>query len=63
MPALSSEGKDQLVLNPADAAHDGDDAVVDPQIVTQERHHHEPLQSNVETLKRERDDLCSYNKF
>ena len=59
MPALSSEGKDQLVLNPADAAHDGDDTVVDLEIITEERHHHKPLQSNVETLKRKRLAICS----
>ena len=52
VPALSGEGEHQLVLDPADASHDGDDAVVDLQIVTQERHHHEPLQSNVKTLER-----------
>ena len=56
MPALSSEGEDQLVLNAADAAHNGDDTVVDLEIITEERHHHEPFQSNVETLKRKR--LC-----
>ena len=59
MPALSSEGKDQLVLNPADAAHDGDDTVVDLEIIAEERHHHKPLQSNVQTLERERDG-CVY---
>ena len=59
MPALSSEGEDQLVLNAADAAHNGDDTVVDLEIITEERHHHEPFQSNVETLKRKRLSICS----
>ena len=59
MPALSSEGEDQLVLNAADAAHNGDDTVVDLEIITEERHHHEPFQSNVETLKRSRLSICS----
>ena len=50
MPALRGESKDQLVLNPADAAHDGDDAVVDLEVVAEEGHHHKPLQTDVETL-------------
>ena len=54
MPALGSKRKHQLVLYAADAAHDGDDTVVDLEIIAEEWHHHEPLQSNVETLKRER---------
>ena len=41
MPALSSESKDQLVLDATDAAHDGDDTVVDLEVITEERHHHE----------------------
>ena len=54
MPALSGESEYQLVLDATDAAHDGDDTVVDLEIVAEEGHHHEPLQSNVETLQRER---------
>ena len=51
MPALCGEGEYQIVLHPTDAPHDGDDAVVDLEVVTQERHHHKPLQCNVETLQ------------
>ena len=42
VPASSGKGGDEVLLYPTQAAHDGDDAVMDLQVVAQEWHHYEP---------------------
>ena len=67
MPTLGGEGEYKVFLDPAEAAEDDDEAVMDLEVtiiiitiiiimyledVAEDRHHNEALHSNVNTLKK-----------
>ena len=54
MPAFGGECEDELLLYTTDTAHYCDDAIMDLQVVTQEWHHKETFQTDVETLKQKK---------
>ena len=52
MPTLGGEGEYKVLLDPAEAAEDDDEAVMDLEDVAEDRHHNETLHSNVNALKK-----------
>lgn len=50
MPALGGKGKHQVLLYPADKAHDGENAVVNLEVVAEEGDNDKPLDSDMNTL-------------
>ena len=50
MPALGGEGKHEVFLYPADEAHDGEDAVVNLEVVAKEGDDEKPLDGDMNTL-------------
>lgn len=50
MPALGGKGKHQVLLYPADKAHDGENAVVNLEVVAEEGDNDEPLDADMNTL-------------
>ena len=52
MPALGGKGKHQVLLYPADEAHDGEDAVVNLEVVAEKGDNDEPLDADMNTLRK-----------
>ena len=50
MPALGGEGKHEVFLYPADKAHDGEDAVVNLEVVAEEGDNKKPFNGDMNTL-------------
>ena len=50
MPSLGGEGKHKVFLYPADKAHDGEDAVMNLEVVAKEWDNEESLDGDMNTL-------------
>ena len=50
MPALGGEGKHEVFLYPTDKAHDGEDAVVNLEVVAEEGDNEKPFNGDMNTL-------------
>ena len=50
MPAFGSKCSHEFLLDTTETSHDGNDAVMNLEVVAEEGHHHKPLQTDVETL-------------
>ena len=51
MPALGGKGKHQVLLYPAYQAHNGEDAVVNLEVVAEKGDNDEPLDADMNTLR------------
>ena len=50
MPALGGKGEHQVLLYPADEAHDGEDAVVNLEVVAEKGDNEKALDGDMNTL-------------